>query len=179
MGLPADGTSVALPASDKVGSAFSSELAKAVNAEFQARLAVLGPLPTSGLAATTALNKRGVLFGKFGRYDDAFRDFQAAAKGGSISALVNLGNISMLKADPMSAYGYYQQAAKQVTGNVGLYVNLARAAAALGKSDAAAAALDNVRKLDPKMADKYAQLAQVGSNGTRAAEVEGNQVIWF
>ncbi len=179
MGLPADGTSVELPASGKVGAAFSAELVKAVDAELGSRLAAMGPLPASGLAATAALNARGVLYGKFGRYDDALRDFQAAAKAGSVSALVNLGNVSMLKSDPAGAYGYYQQAAKQVVGNAGLYVDIAKAAAALGKSDAATAALDEARKLDPAAADKYARLAQAGSSGTRAAEIDDDQVAWF
>jgi tetratricopeptide (TPR) repeat protein len=181
MGLPADGSSVALPSSDKVGAAFQAELFKAINAELSARLNALGAVPASGPAATTCLNNRGVLYGKFGRLDDAAKDFQAAAKAGSVSALVNLGNISMLKSDPASAYGYYQQAVKQVTGNAGFYVNLAKAAAALGKSDAASAALDKVRSLDPQTADKYAGLAQVqtGSSGTRAAEVDDGSLLWF
>jgi hypothetical protein len=179
MGLPSDGTSVALPASDKVASAFKVELAKAVSAELGARLSALGKLPTSGLAASTALNNRGVLYGKFGKLDEAAGDFQAAAKAGSISALVNLGNIAMLKSDPKSAYDYYKQAEKQVTGSAGFYVNLAKAAAALGKNDAASAALDKVRALDPKTADKYAQLAQTGTAGTRAAEVDESPVVWL
>ena len=181
MGLPSDGTSVALPASDKVASAFKAELAKAVNAELQARLSALGKMPTSGLAASTALNNRGVLYGKFGKLDEASSDFQAAAKAGSVSALVNLGNIAMLKSAPKSAYEYYQTAIKQMTGSAGFYVNLAKAAAALGKNAAAAAALDKVRALDPKAADKYASLAQVqtGAAGTRAAEVRPQtQVMW-
>lgn len=178
MGLPADGSSVALPSGDKVVAGFSAALAKAVDAELGARLAAMGSLPESGLAASTALNNRGVLYGRYGRLDEAARDFQAAAKAGSVSALVNMGNIDMLKSDPASAYGYYQQAVKQLTGSASLYINIAKAANALGKADTASAALDSARKLDPKAADKYAELAQVGSSGTRAAEVEGDQVIW-
>jgi tetratricopeptide (TPR) repeat protein len=179
MGLPADGTNVALPASDKVLSAFSSELGKAVEVELGARIAAMGTLPDSGVASATALNNRGVLYGKYGRYDEAFNDFQAASKAGSVPALINLGNVAMLKSDPQAAYDYYQQAVKKITGNAGLYVNLAKAAAALGKKDAAQAALDNVRKLDPQAADKYAQLAQVGTQGTRAAEAVDSSVQWF
>ena len=120
-----------------------------------------------------------MLYGKYGRYDDALRDFQASAKAGSVSALVNLGNISMLKSDPASAYTYYQSAAKHVTDSAGLYVNIAKAAAAIGKNEDAAAALDKVRQLDPQAADKYSALVQTGSSGTRAAEVDTGSVVWF
>jgi tetratricopeptide (TPR) repeat protein len=179
MGLPADGTGVSQPASDKVGSGFQAELAKAVDAELGSRLAAMGSLPTSGVAAYTALNNRGVLYGKYGRYDDALPDFQSAAKAGSVSALVNLGNVAMLRSDPKAAYAYYQQAEKKVTGNAGFYVNLARAAAALGKSDEASAAIDKVRALDPKTADKYSSLAQIGTAGTRASEIDEGGLVWF
>jgi tetratricopeptide (TPR) repeat protein len=179
MGLPADGTSVTLPSGDKVVALFSVALAKAVDSELGARIAAMGSLPDSGLQASTALNNRGVLYGKYGRLKEAESDFHAAAKAGSVSALVNLGNVALLKSDPARAYGYYQQAASQVTGSASLYINIAKAANALGKTDAANAALDSARKLDAKAADNYAQLAQVGGSGTRAAEVDGDQIGWF
>jgi tetratricopeptide (TPR) repeat protein len=179
MGLPADGSSVARPSSDKVAAAFSSEIAKAVDAELGARLAAMGQLPASGAAASSALNDRGVLYGKYGRYDEALRDFQAAAKAGSASALVNLGNISMLRSDPAGAYAFYQAAEKRLTGSAGLYVNLAKAAAAIGDGEAAGEALEKARAIDPKVADRFARLAQAGSAGTRAAEMDEGGLVWF
>jgi tetratricopeptide (TPR) repeat protein len=168
LGLPADGTGVALPDGEKVGAAFAAELDKAVDAELDARL-----------AASVSMNDRGVLYGKYGRLDDARRDFQKAAESGSAPALVNLGNIAMLASDPAGAYGYYQAAAKRLTASAGLYVNLAKAAAALGKSDDAEAALGKARALDPRIADKYARLAQTGQAGMRAAQVDDGSVVWF
>jgi tetratricopeptide (TPR) repeat protein len=179
MGLPADGSNVVLPAADKVAAAFSLSLGKVVDAELARRLTAMGSLPTSGVAASTALNNRGVLYGKYGRLAEAQADFLAAAKAGSVSALVNLGNIAMLKSDPTQAYDYYQQALKKNTGSASLYINMAKAANALGKADAASSALASARKIDPKAADRYAELAQVGANGTRAAEIEDGGLSWF
>ena len=179
MGLPADGSSVDLPPSDKVGAAFFASLGKAVDAELRLRITAMGSLPTSGAAVSGALNKRGVLYGKYGRLKEAEVDFLAAAKAGSVPALVNLGNVALLRPDAAGAYDYYLQAAKKATANASLYINIARAANALGKADAASAALDSARKLDPKAADKYAELAQVGGSGTRAAEVDMAGPEWF
>jgi tetratricopeptide (TPR) repeat protein len=179
MGLPADGSSVELPPGAKVAAAFSSTINKAVDAELRLRVAALGPMPSSGVAAYTALNNRGVLYGKYGRLVEAQADFQAAAKAGSVSALVNLGNVAMLKSDPKSAYDYYQQALKKTTGSASLYINIAKAANALGKAEAASSAVESARKIDPKAADKYSSLAQVGSNGTRAAAADDGGLSWF
>jgi tetratricopeptide (TPR) repeat protein len=179
MGLPADGSSVELPPSDKVGAAFFASLGKAVDAELASRIAALGSVPSSGNAAAVALNRRGVLYGKYGRLKQAEADFQAAAKAGNTSSLVNLGNVALLRPDAAGAYEYYRQAEKKVTASASLYINIARAASALGKADAASAALDTARKLDPKAADKYAELAQAGSSGTRAAQADAAGPEWF
>ena len=77
------------------------------------------------------------------------------------------------------AFGYFQQAAKLSPGNARLLVSLAKSAAALGKTDVAAATLEQVRQLDPKAAEQNASLAQVGTAGTRAAAVDESGVVWF
>jgi len=177
MGLPADGSSVDPPPNDKVTAAFLDSMGKAVDAELASRIAALGSSPASGNAA--ALNKRGVLYGKYGRLKEAQADFQAAAKAGNAPALVNLGNVALLRPDATSAYYYYQQAAKKVTGSAALFINMARAASALGKADAAASALDSARRLDPRAAEKYSELAHAGSSGTRAAEAADGGPEWF
>jgi tetratricopeptide (TPR) repeat protein len=179
VGLPADGTGVTPPASDKVIRAFRAELAKAVDAELGARLAALGPAPSKGAQAAKSFNDRGVLYGRYGRLADAERDFKTAAKDGFVPAIVNLGNVSMLKSDPATALGYFQQASKLSPGNAKLLVSLARSASALGKGELAASTLDQLRKLDPQAAERNASLAQVGASGTRAAEIDEGGLVWF
>ncbi|MFA6508490.1 MAG: tetratricopeptide repeat protein, partial [Treponemataceae bacterium] len=179
VGLPADGSRVIPPTSDKIVKIFNVELGKAVASELNARLSALGPVATKGAQVAKSLNDRGVLYGRFGRYTEAMRDFQAAAKAGSDSALVNLGNVSMLKADPAGALEYYQAAARRLPDNSRLLVNLAKSAAALGKIDLATQALAGVRKLDPKAADQYSALADAGTAKTRAAAIDDGALAWF
>ena len=179
MGLPADGTNVAAPSHDGVLKAFQTELAKAVDLELGSRLAILGVMDSKGSPNPKALNDRGVLYGKYGRLPDAERDFKAAAKTNYLPSLINLGNVAMLKSDPTAAFGYFQQAAKLSPGNARLLVSLAKSAAALGKTDVAAATLEQVRQLDPKAAEQNASLAQVGTAGTRAAAVDEGGLVWF
>lgn len=159
VGLPADGSTIVLPPSADVIRSFKTELTAAVNAELAARLALLGPAPARGPSFARGTNARGVLYAKYGLYQEALRLFGESAQAGSVSALVNLGNISMLQSDAEAAYGYYRQAAKELPRNARLQANLAKAAASLGKSDESAAALDELRKLDPELADQYTRIA--------------------
>jgi tetratricopeptide (TPR) repeat protein len=179
MGLPADGSKVDPPPSEQVIAAFLASLGKAVDAELALRVAALGNVPSSGAPASAALNARGVLYGKYGRLKEAEADFLAAAKAGSATALVNLGNVALLQPDAASAYDYYQRASKRIPGSAALYINMAKAANALGRADAAAAALDSARKLDPKAADRYGELARTGNAGTRAADAAEGVLEWF
>ena len=180
VGLPADGSSIQLPRAADVLKGFEAELAAVVNRELSSRIDLLGPLVRDAAYARGA-NDRGVLYAKYGFYPRAIEYFKDAAQAGSSSALVNLGNILMLQSDPSGAYRYYKQAIEAYPRNAKLQANLARAAAALGKSDEAEAALQELRSLDPQLADQYAVIVRSdGSDaqGVRASAVETG-VFWF
>jgi len=178
VGLPADGSTIALPAGSEVARLFKADLDPAVKTELGARLSSLPVAASGGQSAIKDANDRGVLYGKYGFYPEAVAYFEEAAKEGNASALINLGNIAILRSDPASAYAYYQEAAKKLPRNAKLLVNLAKASAALGKADEASKTLKEVRKLDPKLADQYAWVAQGSSGSARAAGVE-DAVLWF
>lgn len=180
VGLPADGSSVRLPVPADVLKGFTEELASVVTRELSARLELLGPL-VKGPSYAKERNNRGVLYAKYGFYSQAAENFKEAAQAGSSSAMVNLGNLLMLQADPAGAYEYYRKAAAQLPRNAKLQANLAQAASACGKRAEAEAALRELRALDPELADRYSYIAGTGeasSTGQRAAAVE-NTVIWF
>ncbi|HUX38926.1 MAG TPA: hypothetical protein VMV44_13585 [Rectinemataceae bacterium] len=181
VGLPADGSTVPLPARAAFMPDFTAQVAKEVSRELEARIAALGPKPTAAdQARQKYLNDRGVLYGRYGRFDEAWKDFQVAARAGSVSALVNLGNIDYMRSDLAGAYQYYQQAAVQSPNNVKLLINLARVASALGKNDVVAATLARLGKLDPAIAAQNSTLSQAKAPAsTRAAEVDGDAVNWL
>ena len=175
VGLPADGSSIVPPSSAEVLKAFRLGLAKAVSSELGGRLAALG----AQTADAKTMNDRGVLYAKYGSYDEAAKSFAAAAAKGNAPALVNLGNLAMLKSDPASALAYFQNAAAKMQGNAKLLLSLAKAAQACGKGEVAAQAFDAARSLDPAAAEKYSRVAEAAVSATRAAEVEVGQMDWF
>lgn len=178
VGLPADGSAIALPSRADVLRAFRIELAKAVNTQLNVRLEGMGPLPVKGPGYAKASNDRGVLYAKYGLYDEAERDLKSAAREQYTPAIINLGNVAFIKSDYQTAYGYYAQAARISPDNPRLLVNLATAAASLGRTDEVVATLERVKKLDPKIADRYASLAQTSTATTRSAAIE-RETVWF
>lgn len=182
VGLPADGSTVGLPSKDALLKGFRAELAKAVDAELGARLqaAKLAASAKGGDAAKAA-NDLGILYGKYGRYAEAQRQFELAAGLGLAAATVNLGNLALLKGDYAGALAAYQKASRASPSNARILVNLARAAAGLGKTDLVNSTLASLRSLDPQLADQYAGLSaesQAGQ-GARAAGITGGNILWF
>ena len=177
VGLPADGSTVGSPSSAGIKAAFDAELAKIVSLELKARLSSLGPQPASGIAKY--LNSRGILYAKYGLYAEADRDLKTAAKEQYAPAIINLGNVAFIQSDYKAAYAHYSQAAKLSPENPRLLVNIATVAASMGRTDEVLATLERVRKLDPKIADRYASLVQASSSTTRAASVGKGEVTWF
>jgi tetratricopeptide (TPR) repeat protein len=180
VGLPADGSNIQLPPVNDVLKGFEAELSAVVENELSVRIALLGPL-VRGEAYARGVNGRGVLYAKYGLYERAVEYLKDAVQSGSSSALVNLGNILMLQSDPAGAYRYYIQAIATYPRNARLQANLARAAAALGRHDEARLALQELRNLDPQLADQYDQILKSGSPngaGMRAASIE-TDFFWF
>jgi tetratricopeptide (TPR) repeat protein len=176
MGLPADGSSVAVPPADKVQPIFLADASEAGNAQLEARIAALGPRPEGAKASAAWLNDHGVIQAKYGRLAGARRDFESAAQMGSATALINLGNVAFLNSDPAAAYSYYLRAEKAGVGTAALYANLAKAAAALGKQEEADRAREKARQLDPGIAKGG---PGSGTSGLRAAQADEGDVSWF
>ena len=181
VGLPADGSTVSLPPKDALLKSFRAELAKAVDAELGARLAEARLAAAKGADAAKAANDLGILYGKYGRYAEAQKQFELAAGLGLAAATVNLGNLALLKGDYAGALAAYQKAARASPSNARILVNLARAAAGLGKTDLVSSTLSSLRNLDPGLADKYAGLSaeSQSAQGARAAAMDDDGPLWF
>jgi tetratricopeptide (TPR) repeat protein len=181
VGLPADGSTVSLPSKDALLKGFRAELAKAVDAELGARLAAAKLAAGKAGDAAKAANDLGILYGKYGRYAEAQRQFELASDLGLAAATINLGNVALLKGDYAGALAAYQKAAKASPSNARILVNLARAAAGLGKTDLVNSTLASLRSLDPTLADQYAGLSaeSQGAQGARAASMDDDGLLWF
>jgi len=179
VGLAADNTSVQIPAQDLVRLAFGAELSKVVDNEITSRVKSLDqeiqkePTPK-------ALNSRGVVYARFSRLEPAEKDFLAAVKVKTdyVYALLNLGNLAALRSDTRTSYEYYSRAVQAAPGNTRALLELAGAAAAMGKRDEADADYASAKKIDPQLAERYQAPGQEPRGGTRASEADTRSADW-
>jgi transglutaminase-like putative cysteine protease len=179
VGLAADNTAVQVPAQDLVRLAFGAELSTLVDREISTRVAALDEAISTG-PTPKAFNERGVVYAKFGRYEQAEKDFLAAldAQSGYVYALLNLGNLSKLRSDWQTAYRYYSRAVKAAPESSRALLELAGAAAAMGKREEAEADYTSAKQMDPKLAARYQAPGQETPGGTRAAEADKHSIDW-
>lgn len=179
VGLAADNTTVQIPAQDLVRLAFGAELTRLVDNEITSRVKALNEA-LQKQASAKGYNSRGVVYARFGRLELAEKDFLAAlsAKDDYMFALLNMGNLATLRSDPRTAYEYYGRAARAAPDNPHALLELASAAAMLGKHDEADADYANAKKLDPQLAEQYRAPGQEPQAGTRAAEADTRSADW-
>jgi hypothetical protein len=123
-----------------------------------------------------ALNALGVVYARYGLYDEA-RDYfaRAASSGGAASAWENLGNILFLKEDFSGAEYCYGQALGAGADYPELYLQQARAAYELGRYEQAADLFDGLAARAPDLIAGNGYLAGQGppsdGEGLRGASV--------
>jgi tetratricopeptide (TPR) repeat protein len=168
------------PDSERVFSAFSAELQNFWTAAFQPRISKLQDDLKSQKTDARLLNKLGVLYARFGRYDDASQQFeQIVASSGEVpAALINLGNIAYVKGDNQAALDYFMRALKKSSNNSIALQGIAMAGYELGDTNAVQTALAQLKTADPEAAQRLASL-DAGSGGkSRAASAEKEVTSW-
>ncbi len=180
-GLPADASAVVVPETARVAKAFQSALALVAERELAFRLAGVEKAIAQNGATPKSLNDRGIVYAAFGKLDLGIADFRAAqAAGAYLPALVNLGNVLLLKGDAQAAADAYRRASLAAPGNARILANLAKACALMGDSAGATAAIERAKALDPAIAAQVAPSLAAAQPGTRAAEAEaGGGLYWI
>lgn len=179
VGLSADGTSADPLSKNKIGLAFENELSKYVDLELNRKLEPINAALKDSPSPKN-FNRRGVVLAKFGKLADAERDFKTAVSKSDFGpALVNLGNVSVLKLDYQTAYAYYEKATLLMPSNPRLFVSLAKVAETIGQDQEAKKAIETVKRLDASMAEQFSSPSMPSSDpGTRAAEKDVRSVLW-
>jgi tetratricopeptide (TPR) repeat protein len=125
------------------------------------------------------LNKLGVLFARYGLFDKAEQSFRDSLKlGESTPAWANLANILFLKNDFKGALAAYKNAARLAPKDARVLLGLSRSSYELEDRDSSARWAEELARIDPAMAEKYAFLKSGGSSGSRAAEVGQEEMPW-
>jgi tetratricopeptide (TPR) repeat protein len=172
VGLPPSGTEPATPSTDMLGTVFQHEVEKFIDGELSPQVQFLEASLKTTKDAQGVRNKLGVLYGRYGRYDEAEAQLALALqKGDYAPALVNLGNIAFLRGRWEASRAYYARALYLLPGNPRILLGISRAAYEMGDYPTSQTLFASVTKLDNALADKYSYLGEADATTTRAGDV--------
>ncbi len=181
VGLPGAPPDVALPQSERIASKFEQEAKRYVDSELSPQVARLEAALRTSANVPAALNRLGVLYARFGRYEQATAQFRRALSLREyLPAILNLANISYLAKEWSEAFRSYEQASKIDPLNSRVLLGLARSAYELEDYATATKQYEYVKKLDPSLAERFTYLDRGSARGNRAADAAAEKriVVW-
>ena len=122
-----------------------------------------------------------MLYARFGMLDDAAREFRAAtsARAPYTPALVNLGATAYAKRDFKVATELYEQALRADPRSSGALLGLARVNFEMENYGATRSALDQLKQVDPRLAEKFAYLSGKADQAARASsQAAREEAVW-
>ena len=180
--FPGTGDELLLPEPATVVRTFRAEIDELTERSISWREADLKAEIDKAGGGARRYNALGVLYSQFGRLDDATAQFQTALRDGAYApALVNLGNVALLKGDAKGALEFYERASMEDPGNPLVLLGIAQAHYELGDIGAAQTAYRDMKAIRPDLAARYQYLEMRSSVATRSAEAAATRrrVEWF
>jgi len=179
VGLPGDEADIAAPEKAELLGALEVEVARYVGRKIAPQVAELEKSIRSNGGTPAVYNKLGILYARYGRYEQAEEAFRkAAGQQDFVPALVNLGNLMILKDRPEQALGFYEQAAAEQPRNPEVLLALARSYHELEQYEAARTRYEELAALDRSLAERYAYLGADTAEEGRAADATRRQILW-
>jgi hypothetical protein len=173
------GQKVYVPAKEAVAASFEKQTELFVKREIEERELRLIREATRTQGDPRILNALGVLYARYGIFDKAATQFNAALKRGEYPpALLNLGNLLYLQGSLEEALRSYQRALAVQPNNANAVLAVARTSHQLGNFGDAKKQYDRLATLDPTLAGQYGYLAQRDQEAGRAAEAARGGVRW-
>lgn len=181
VGLPGAAPAARLPSESSLLDSFQQEIKRFVDHEVSARAMKLLEEIKANKGSPSTVNKLGVLYARYGLIDKAEEQFLGILqKSDYVPALLNLGNLALLRHDPSNAIKYFGRAFGKDPANPGALLGLARAFDQKGDSAQAGSYFQKMQGIAPDLAEKYAYLK--GDTGTTArasqAGAEQGRVEW-
>jgi transglutaminase-like putative cysteine protease len=180
--LPGATGEITPPPKEKVFAAFLRDAADFVSAQLGPQVARFRIALDKNPDDRDTRNKLGVLYARFGKYDEARTEFQTIlVQKEHLPALVNLGNIDFLSEKWIDARGYYERAAKLDPTNSRVLLGIARAAYELEDKASAKLYYDKANSSNPALCAKFSYLGDQGATDTARAADEAavkEIVVW-
>ncbi len=134
-----------------------------------------------GKASPAALNKIGSIYARYGRYQEAEREFRniMAQTDTYFPAYVNLGNIAFLEEDYGRALELFTRAYLMKPSNEGVLISLAKVHYELENSSVAAQYYQQAAAGNEHLADRFAYLDNGSQASGRASSADKRrEMVW-
>jgi len=182
VGLPGDIATLTLPSSDTLVSVYLTELIKFIDREIYSQMVKIEDGIAKSGETAKLVNKRGVLYARYGVNDKAEMEFTKSLSMNSkyMPALMNLGNIYYLNDEMERALELYERATRIQPKNPKVLLCVTRANHELENYGSAKKTYNKLKKIDPDLAVEYAYLDLAGDDVTRAANMSQMKdvMIW-
>lgn len=178
VGFRDEAPSFAYPQAKLVLASYRGELDRFVSDELTPQVARLQDAIRREGASSKNMNRLGVLYARYGKYDEAEAAFgKIVKKDDYLPAMLNLANLSLIKGDPKSASSWFSRALKKDPANKSALSGAAKTSSELGDEAAVKRYLVSLAALDPAAA---AQLEGLASSApvARAAAADEVLVVW-
>ena len=178
VGFASRSSEMVLPGNDEFLEEYSREMNKFIAAQIRSRVDELNDELERANEPSRVYNRLGVLYARFGLYDRAEEAFRSGAELGSISSMVNLGNIHFLNGSYEQARDSFQQSLSSRSNSAVSLLGLAKSEYELKNFSAAEDAFNRMAGLKPQWRTEFAYLGASADSESRAAD-QSNKLIMY
>jgi tetratricopeptide (TPR) repeat protein len=172
---------VGFPPQQDLKDAYLKELQRFTSREIQSREDDLLKQAAQGKESWKPINALGVLYARYGQMDRAQARFEEALRKIQFGpALLNLGNIYLMKNQTDKALEYLLKAEKIIPEKPSVFLQIARCYYEMARYQDSLRYYSRLKTMDPILARSFAYLDTEGSGVGRASEADGAKevMIW-
>ena len=173
--LPGQAPQPAMPAAAAIAAEFRAEASRLVEREIFSKVEELRAGIERSQGSPASHNALGVLYARYALSEKAEGEFRKAVEREEhLPALVNLGNLEFLRPDMEAALSWFERAGRVAPSDPRVLLALARTSHALEDYRSSRKSYDELKRLDPGLAARYAYLELKGEEALRAAAASGS-----
>ena len=179
--IPGAALSLVFPEREMIIESYVENLEIFIDREIQPKVLDYQALISSRGDNARIRNSFGVLYARFGKYDEARNQFNRAIQLDSrfISSLINMGNLYSLNEDIRNALSWYKKAEEISPENSLVIASIARAQYELENFEQAEESYFRLKEIDPDRAVKYAYMSNESNYEGRAAAADDRDILFW
>jgi len=170
VGFASRSSNLDLPDTEKFISEYSNEMEDFIYGQLHSRISSLNAEIEQSNDPSRLYNRMGVLYARFGLYEDAKEAFVKGADFGSFSARTNLGSIYFLNEEYEKARETYMIILEEKPNSAVSLLGLAKSEYELRAFGAAEEAFTKMAGIKPQWAEQFAYLGNQTTTESRASD---------